>query len=170
MAGAGLWLADGSSEGRGGELGRYGLWESEFSGAKWDQGCSFFFVVVFFSFLLVVFLFLYFSFVKHLRSQRPRPYSQKLTHILVLRGLLFNSALGGARLALSFTSGGHSEALAHFVRALLRRATQEYDVALNTHLVAQLCQNGVGWFIQLETQLWPGSRGSEWGRSVGQYW
>lgn len=124
-----------------------------------------------FFFLLVVLLFLFFfSFVKHLRSRRPRPYSQKLTRILVLRGLLFNSALGGARVALSFTSGGHSEALAHFVRALLRRATREYDVALNTHLVAQLCQNGVGWFIQLETQLWPGSRGSEWGRSVGQYW
>lgn len=25
------------------------------------------------------------------------------------------------------------------------------DFALNTHLVAQLCENGVGWFIQLET-------------------
>lgn len=169
MAGAGLWLADGSSEGRGGELGRYGLWESEFSGAKWDQGCSFF-LLLFFFFTCSPSLSFFFSFVKHLRSRRPRPYSQKLTHILVLRGLLFNSALGGARVALSFTSGGHSEALAHFVRALLRRATREYDIALNTHLVAQLCQNGVGWFIQLETQLWPGSRGSEWGRSVGQYW
>lgn len=30
------------------------------------------------------------------------------------------------------------------------------DIALYTHLVAQLCENGVGWFIQLETQLWPG--------------
>lgn len=49
------------------------------------------------------------------------------------------------------------------MRALLRRAMCEYDTALNTHLVAQLCENGVGWFIQLETQLWPGSRGSEWG-------
>lgn len=27
---------------------------------------------------------------------------------------------------------------------------------LYTHLVAQLCENGVGWFIQLEAQLWPG--------------
>ncbi len=45
----------------------------------------------------------------------------------------------------------------------------EYDIALNTHLVAQLCENGVGRFIQLETQLWPGSRGSE-GGSMGQYW
>ncbi len=39
----------------------------------------------------------------------------------------------------------------------------EYDIALNTHLVALLCENGVGWFIQLETQLWSGSQGSEWG-------
>lgn len=41
-----------------------------------------------------------------------------------------------------------------------------YDTALDAHLVAQLCENGVGWFIQLETQLWPGvwaHGGSEWG-------
>ncbi len=49
------------------------------------------------------------------------------------------------------------------MRALLRRAMYEYDIALNTHLVALLCENGVGWFIQLETQLWSGSQGSEWG-------
>lgn len=71
MAGAGLWLADGSSEGRGGELGRYGLWESEFSGAKWDQGCSFFLLLFFF--LLVVLLFLFFLFCK--TSQVPTPTS-----------------------------------------------------------------------------------------------
>lgn len=29
-----------------------------------------------------------------------------------------------------------------------------YDIALNTHLEAQLCENRVRWFIQLETQLW----------------
>lgn len=52
------------------------------------------------------------------------------------------------------------------MRALLGRATYGYDVALNTHLEAQLCENGAGCFIQLETQLWPGAwaqGGGEWG-------
>lgn len=31
-----------------------------------------------------------------------------------------------------------------------------YDIALYTHLEAQLCEIGAGSFIQLETQLWPG--------------
>lgn len=42
------------------------------------------------------------------------------------------------------------------MRALLRWAMYGYDIAFNTHLEAQSCENGVGWFIQLETQLWLG--------------
>lgn len=70
------------------------------------------------------------------------------------------------------TRRGHSEALAHLWGALLGRATYGYDVALNTHLEAQLCENGAGCFIQLETQLWPGGVGSRgrWVGSKGQYW